>query len=298
MIRLFADYSIQRKIQYLYLRAKVYVAEWCYQKKFSNGSLLDYYFNKYSQAGQDGNLREIFRRLRISNGVFIEVGAWDGEYLSNTRSLVENGWTGVFIEGDLEKFRVLREKYQSKSIIKINEYVGYVCSVDGVKRGENLRDILVDYVNEDYIENIDFVGIDVHGADLEIALTLGFRPKVMAIEGGSNFSPVINKKFDKHASNFQHPLSYIVHKLKEIDYTVVCFHQDVYALRNDLVDSEFANFACKTPYEFFEDSFLFLDRKDRIHQLFRRALEPELQHFEKMVLGNFHIHPLKKHLRV
>jgi hypothetical protein len=133
----------------------------------------------------------------------------------------------------------------------------------------------------------------VDGPDLEIALTLGFRPKVMAIEGGSSFSPWINEKFDKYASNFQHPLTYIINKLQEIGYTVICFHQDVYALRNDLVNSEFTNLACKTPYEFFEDSFLFLDRKDRIHQLFRRALEPELQLFEENILGSFHIHPLK-----
>jgi len=230
--------------------------------------------------------------LRILNGKFVEFGAWDGEYLSNAKSLVENGWTGVFIEGDPEKFRVLKENYQSKEIIKINEYVGYVCSVNGNRRGENLRDILSKYVNEDYIENIDYVGIDVDGPDLEIAFTLGFRPKVMTIKGGSSFSPGINRKFDKYASNFQHPLSYIVDKLNDIDYTVVCFHQDVYALRNDLLNSEFADFACKTPYEFFEDSFLFLDQKDRIHQLFRRALQPELQLFENMVLGNFHIHPL------
>lgn len=162
-----------------------------------------------------------------------------------------------------------------------------------MSRGENLRNILSRYVNQDFIDNIDFVGIDVDGPDLEIALTLGFRPKVMAIEGGSSFSPWINEKFDYYASNFQHPLTYIINKLQEIGYTVICFHQDVYALRNDLVNSEFTNFACKTPYEFFEDRFLFLDRKDRIHQLFRRALEPELQLFEKNILGSFHIHPLK-----
>lgn len=91
-----------RKVKYIYLLVKVTITEKCYIKKFSNSTLLDFYFNKYSQAGQDGILKEIFRRLGIKNGIF-----------------VENGWTGVFIEGNPEKFRILKEKYQSESIIKI-----------------------------------------------------------------------------------------------------------------------------------------------------------------------------------
>lgn len=50
--------------------------------------LLDYMWNKYSQAGQDGIIKHIFKTLNIQSGHFVEFGAWDGIYLSNYRKLI------------------------------------------------------------------------------------------------------------------------------------------------------------------------------------------------------------------
>ena len=66
--------------------------------------MLRYYSNVYSQVGQDGIIREIFRRLNISKGYFCEFGAWDGVLHSNTRWLYEIGWEGIYIEPDEKKF--------------------------------------------------------------------------------------------------------------------------------------------------------------------------------------------------
>jgi FkbM family methyltransferase len=35
---------------------------------------------------------------RISDGCFVEIGAYDGEYASNTSGLADIGWTGYYIE--------------------------------------------------------------------------------------------------------------------------------------------------------------------------------------------------------
>ena len=70
--------------------------------RVSANSLLFYSGDFHSQRGQDGILAEIFRRLGFRTGYFVEFGAWDGCYLSNSRSLYERGWGGVFIEGNEE----------------------------------------------------------------------------------------------------------------------------------------------------------------------------------------------------
>lgn len=70
-------------------------------------TLIKYRKNYYSQNGEDGVIEEILKRMGIKQGWFVEFGAWDGKYLSNTYALVEKGWKGVEIEGDKTKFEKL-----------------------------------------------------------------------------------------------------------------------------------------------------------------------------------------------
>ncbi len=69
----------------------------------------------FSQSGEDGILREIFRRIGETDRTFVEVGASDG-LENNTTSLLIRGWTGHWIECDRRcvgrargKFRQLLE---------------------------------------------------------------------------------------------------------------------------------------------------------------------------------------------
>ena len=71
-------------------------------------NLIEYRDNKYSQNGEDGIIGEICRRLGIAAGWFVEFGAWDGKNLSNCYNLVaHHGWSGVFIEGNPQKYEDL-----------------------------------------------------------------------------------------------------------------------------------------------------------------------------------------------
>lgn len=57
-----------------------------------------YACNFYSQNGEDGIIDECLKRLRMTTGVCVEYGAADGYFCSNTRALIDAGWTGHLFE--------------------------------------------------------------------------------------------------------------------------------------------------------------------------------------------------------
>lgn len=105
----------------------------------------------YSQYGEDGIIEEIFRRIGISNGFFVEFGAFDGISLSNTRHLWEKGWNGVMIEQSPSAFAKLKQNYAEHSNVKtLNAFVTW-------RRNDN-RGMLFDEIRETHFPNqeIDF----------------------------------------------------------------------------------------------------------------------------------------------
>lgn len=143
--------------------------------KVSKESLLFYYSNNYSQRGQDGILSEIFRRLDIQHGYFVEFGGWDGP---NPEDRVIHGRVGA------PSFNCI-----------------------GKPLHVLLSEIPVD------LNQVSFVSIDVDGPDLEIFLDIGFQPPVVLLEGGAAFSPLIPASVSiptKYSwNNLQHHLPYI-----------------------------------------------------------------------------------------
>lgn len=286
-------YKITRLILLQYIRLVIFIINRrTPSRQIPERSLIPFYRNVYSQAGQDGILEEILFRLGITQGKFIEFGAWDGEHLSNCKYLVQQGWTGVFIEGDSARFKLLEKNYPSKDFVKINRFVGYRDPATLVQYGSNLKDILLDSEASRFLNEIDYLSIDVDGVDLEIALSMGISPKIITVEGGSVFNPEINVPFPDYASNFQHPLAYIFIKLKELGYVPVCFHQDVYAVRSDLVGAELDEFIEKSPKEFFKDSWHFLSLGDREWQFWKRYTNQGIKTFEISQTGNFSLNPI------
>jgi len=54
----------------------------------------------YSQSGEDGVLRRIFDCIGERSRFYVEFGAADGYYVSNTAHLrVDRGWTGLLLDG-------------------------------------------------------------------------------------------------------------------------------------------------------------------------------------------------------
>ncbi len=128
--------------------------------------------NEFSQNGEDGILEKVFEIEGVKNGFFIEFGAWDGQYLSNTYRLYKNGWTGCYIEGDPRKYEDLLRNIPDPAVKKLCAWV----SAEGPGA---LNRIIADLG----APNIDLLSIDIDSDDLRVwrGLTVS-RPLVVVIE--------------------------------------------------------------------------------------------------------------------
>ncbi len=140
-------------------------------------SLSKFEKNIKSQFGEDGVIEEIFKRINPSKKICVEFGAWDGEHFSNTWNLwINHGWHGILIEGNKEKFGLLKKKYGKRKDLKlclINEYVRN----DGKKNLDNILSKISD------LNEIDLLSIDIDGNDYYVFQSIDkFTPKCVIIE--------------------------------------------------------------------------------------------------------------------
>lgn len=54
----------------------------------------------YSQSGEQEHILHVFDVLGIKKGHLVDLGASDGVTMSNSRALLEKGWTGDLYDGD------------------------------------------------------------------------------------------------------------------------------------------------------------------------------------------------------
>ena len=127
----------------------------------------------YSEAGEDGILAKIFALLAIEQGFCVEFGAWDGRRLSNTRLLLENGWSGVLIEGDAEKFAALQANVSSPKVQLVHALVG--------TRGDQSLDAILQRCASPPL--LDLLSIDIDSDDLAVWMAMRqYRARCVVIE--------------------------------------------------------------------------------------------------------------------
>jgi hypothetical protein len=254
--------------------------------RISPSSLLFYYGNIHSQRGQDGILAELFRRLGIGKSTFVEFGAWDGLYLSNCRYLFEKGWKGAFIEAHSQRFKDLERNYAKdrSNVTLINAMVG--APEHGVP-GEPLK-VLLEKNGVD-VNSVSFVSIDVDGADLEVFEEIGFKPPVILLEGGFNFTPHLTDPIPAAIAwkNYQQPIAVIVRTVERLGYVPVCFFQDTYLVRKDL-----AGAWGRDAVSLYSDAFHFMSKGYRKELLDLRSKDRIIRDLEQRSFKKFHIDPL------
>ncbi|MFG0257180.1 MAG: hypothetical protein ACF8GE_04685 [Phycisphaerales bacterium JB043] len=191
--------------------------------------LIEYRHDVHSQFGEDGIIEEILRRLNITTGWFVEFGAWDGKHLSNSRSLFERGWHGVFIEGDTKKFADLCREYDGQDrIVPLNAWVGF--------EGEDRLDALL--AGTPIPKDFDLLSIDIDSDDYHVWHALReHTPKIVVIE--TNYSFPYNVDFVQAPGAHIGSSALAIARLGVAKgYTLACYNSaNAIFVRNDLVPS-------------------------------------------------------------
>lgn len=185
-----------------------------------------YYFYLYrnyiSQVGQDKYLNEnVFKNKE--NGVFVDIGAFDGVTHSNSYYFEKNlNWTGICIEPLPNKFKELKSCRNcicinscisnEEAIVKFIEVNGAPAMLSGMQKNYDLRhlarlkneivrdggsykiiDIPARNINNILKENnlfkIDYLSLDTEGSELEILKSIDFDSfYIHAISVENNYS--------------------------------------------------------------------------------------------------------------
>lgn len=131
--------------------------------------------NTHSQNGEDGIVAECLKRIELASGYCVEVGSNDGHWMSNTRLLLENGWSGAFIEREWLLYLKCESNWAHRKDVKC------ICSrVDGHN------------VNAFVKDGCDLLSVDTDGADYEIFKGLKAKLKIVIVEIDSSIPPDVD----------------------------------------------------------------------------------------------------------
>jgi hypothetical protein len=131
------------------------------------------FFRKYSQYGEDGILDIIFGHIGTTGRFCVDIGAHDGLSESNTRLLIEQGWTGLLMDKEPASSEVVRE------FISV----------------ENINEVLAKYAVP---KEFDFLNLDIDGNEYWIWQALEWTPRVVCVEFNESIQPAIRQviKYD------------------------------------------------------------------------------------------------------
>lgn len=140
-------------------------------------------YNKYSQFGEDGILEAVFERIGMANKWCCECGAADGIFFSNTKALIEEGWSALLIEADQ------RQAKKCAEVHKENEKVHVYC--ERIEPG-GLHGFDFALKAFDAPLDLDLLVIDVDGQDYWLFNSLvRYYPRVVMVE----YDPTSDKEY-------------------------------------------------------------------------------------------------------
>jgi len=165
--------------------------------------LYDYARNIFSQFGEDGIIQKIFDIIGTSSQVCIDVGAWNGRYLSNTANLWLHGWKAFLIEANPKRYAAL-----------LRNTKGHNCRCIKARIAPEGANTLENVLRAYDINAVDFLSIDVDGDDYWIFKSLqSLRPRVICCEHNPTIPIHIDLVADK--GNYFGCSVLALHKLAE-----------------------------------------------------------------------------------
>jgi hypothetical protein len=240
------------QLEWLRLTQRLYVVDFAIRQdpRYVDPKRLSLYdHSACSQNGEDGVIREVFRRVGTTDRTFVEVGAGDGKE-NNTAFLRAQGWTGFWIDGDPAFVQVVKKsRYDEGGRLK--------WSVSMVTR-ENAASLLG---RMGVPAEFDLLSIDIDQNTYYIWDGLReYRPRVVVVEYNASLPADPDRKVDygpdrvwDFTHNFGASLKAFEKLGRELGYSLVgCDLTGINAffVRDDLVEDHFAGpFTAENHYE-------------------------------------------------
>ena len=139
-------------------------------------------WNVYSQWGEDAILAAIFDKIGTANKWCCEIGAADGLFFSNTRGFIEQGWSAVLIEADMEQVAKCAKLHAGNDRVKC---WNSIVVPPGLPTKGSVPQATIDRLlaRANAPLDLDLLSIDVDGQDYYLFNSLmGFQPRVVVCE--------------------------------------------------------------------------------------------------------------------
>lgn len=137
-------------------------------------------YKVYSQSDEDGIIDEIFKRIGTTNKVFVEFGVEVG-LECNTRYLLEQGWTGLWIEANPDYIPAVHHHF--KQAIES----GHLKVIHAKVTAENINNLIS---SGGISGEIDLLSIDIDSNDYHVWRAIDVvNPRVCCIEHNCSFPP-------------------------------------------------------------------------------------------------------------
>lgn len=175
----------------------------------------------YCQNGESGWLKYIFDNIGTTNNFLVDLGAWDGKHLSNTRLFIELGWRGLLV--DAKDFPGIYKSFMT------------------------VENIIETFELNNVPKEFDLLSVDIDGNDYWITKKVleNYKPRVIIAEFNSEH-PLDESKtikydpkftFDNFSDYYGYTYAAGLRLAEEFGYTVIFqnSNQNMYYLRNDLV---------------------------------------------------------------
>lgn len=139
-----------------------------------------YEFQAFSQFGEDGIIKEIFKRIGTTNRYFVEFGVETGVE-TNTTYLLYQDWKGLWIDGSEDNIRTIQQNFP-KTIAK-----GHLTAMQSFITAENIEAL---FQKGNVPTEFDLLSIDIDRNDYYVWDAIKhYQPRVVIIEYNSIYRP-------------------------------------------------------------------------------------------------------------
>jgi hypothetical protein len=147
----------------------------------TNNKIIKYAKDNTSQCGEDGVIEEVLKRLNITKGAVLDIGASDGKWFSNTFSLLQRGFDVYAIErsDNAQKMFELQKEYPTLHPVQVG--------VERDKDSENHINKILDRLGVP--QEIEFMSLDIDSIDPWVLEDLDRKPKLFCVEVEPRYFP-------------------------------------------------------------------------------------------------------------